>query len=660
MLLFSCTFKSIDKEEAAKNDSIQKYLKLAANDTLDFKLRDKFNNKAFSLVDLSKNDTLTRFYLGNVSANYIKTVQFKKYLNIAKLHFHKSEQARDTLNLAKYYRYKACYFKDKKIYDSTFYCYIKAEKFYKDVNDNSSSAYMQLNKGIVQFIIGDYARSEVSLLKAYSFFKDSDNKDNLYGTLNQLGLVYNELGEYKESIRYHQMALETVFKYKLINAQHQDAVCYNNIGYLYLNQKKYELAAINFELGLKSKNIIDDDVELYALLKSNLAFSKFKLKKYEECRKLLFDALEVCNRLKDKPVMVNIYLYLSKYFNSIGLNDEAIKYCNKALDQAKINKLNLDTLLVLKHAIVINRNKSEKYIEDYFRIFNEIQLQGRKSKERFDKIQFETYEITKEKETAIKQKWIISIIAGLIVLIIIFLLIIYWQRSKHKELELLQSQQKANEEIYDLMLSQKNNEERVREQEKKRIALELHDGVMNRLVSTRLNLGVLSHNNDLKTIEKCIIEIDGIYNIEQEIRNIAHDLNYEVFTDNNSFISIINDFIITQNNITNTNYILEMDESIEWKFISSSIKMNLYRIIQEASHNINKFAEAKNAIISFVIDKNDVCLSIIDNGKGFNPKTNFNGIGLKNIKQRVSSIHGKFIIQSVKNKKTSLIIIFPV
>ena len=59
--LYGCTSKTIDKDVQANNDSIKKYLDLAGNDTLDAKLRNKYNDKAFSLVDLSKNDTLTRF-----------------------------------------------------------------------------------------------------------------------------------------------------------------------------------------------------------------------------------------------------------------------------------------------------------------------------------------------------------------------------------------------------------------------------------------------------------------------------------------------------------------------------------------------------------------------------------------------------------------------
>ena len=149
--LYGCTPKTVDKDAQARNDSIQKYLDLAGNDTIDIKLRNNYNKKAFSLVDLSKNDTLTRFYLNSLSFNYMKTKNEKGLRNIGKILFEKSSVAKDTLNLARYYRYKAGYFKKTFIYDSSYYYYLKAEKFYKKTNDQYGLAIVYKNKSQIQF-----------------------------------------------------------------------------------------------------------------------------------------------------------------------------------------------------------------------------------------------------------------------------------------------------------------------------------------------------------------------------------------------------------------------------------------------------------------------------------------------------------------------------
>src|SRR5690606_36066512 len=89
--------------------------------------------------------------------------------------------------------------------------------------------------------------------------------------------------------------------------------------------------------------------------------------------------------------------------------------------------------------------------------------------------------------------------------------------------------------IYHLISEQQNNISHGRQEEKKRIARELHDGVMNRLASTRLNLFILNKKRDDETIDKCLSLIDNIQDIEKEIRQVAHDLDSEIFSGNKSF-----------------------------------------------------------------------------------------------------------------------------
>ena len=73
IVLNSCTTKTADKTTSANHDSIQKYLALAGNDTLDYEKRIKYNDKALSFMDLEKNDSLTRENLNKVVCNYSNT-----------------------------------------------------------------------------------------------------------------------------------------------------------------------------------------------------------------------------------------------------------------------------------------------------------------------------------------------------------------------------------------------------------------------------------------------------------------------------------------------------------------------------------------------------------------------------------------------------------
>lgn len=660
--LCSCTSKTIDKEAAATNDSIRKYLGLAGNKILDSIHRNKYNYKAFLLMDLSKNDTLTRFYINTISYNYLDTKHWRDFKETQKILFDKSIIVKDTLNLARYYRYKGGYFKENRIYDSAYYYYIKAARFYKKTNDQYGLAVANKNKCQMQFRFDDYTGADLTAQSAYNYFKNTNFKQFEFDVLITLGNSNHNLRNYKKAIEAFKKAMFLVEKYNLKQkTMSLKATCLNNIGNAYREQKKFGLAMHYLNLALKEKDLINEDPVIYGYLLNNLSYCKLQLKDYSGFPNLLFKSIDLLNYEDDgiKETTVS-YVYLSNYYHVLNDSLKAQLYADKALKIAKKFKSPYYFLTALSNAGSVNSKKAPQYIKEYHEKNDSLQFIERNARNQYYKIQLETDEITQEKDKAINQRWIVTAIAAVVILFVLLLLVITRQRAKQKELQLQQEQQKANEDIYDLMLVQKNKEELARQSEKKRIALELHDGVMNRLASTRLNLNVLTHKNDTETIKKCLTHITGIYEIEKEIRNIAHDLTLVSFTGiDNSFVTLLNDFIKTQNETASAVYNLEMDETINWEKIPSALKMNLFRIIQEASHNINKFAQAENATISFLLDESNICLLITDNGRGFDAEAINEGIGLKNIKQRVEALKGKLVIQSIRNKSTAINISIP-
>lgn len=657
--LGSCTSKTTNEAHSATNDSIKKYLDLAGDERIDFKLRNEYNDKALSYVNLEKNDTLVRFYLSSISFNYMNLKNGQELRRIGKIHYEKSKDANDTLNLARYYRYKAGYLKKTFVYDSSFYYYIKAEKLYKRTDDFLGLGIIQINKGIVQTDAFDYLGAEITLFKAYYTFKKIKNNERLCGVLNQLGLIYIQLNEFDKAQKHFDEAFKRINNCNTKNKENSKAIVLGNIGFLYKKQGKYNDAIKKYENTLKEIVNIKNHPVIYSDIIDNLGDCKLMKGDYNEVPILLFESLKVRKLIKDPTRIMYSLIHLSQYYDIKGEKVLAEKYAKEALSMAKISKDKLDYLLALDLICGLDEKYIPKFFREYVDINEKFQIDERKSRNNFARIAYETDEIAQEKDKAISQKWITVGISGFIILIIALLLIITRQRTKQKELQLLQSQQKANEEIYDLMLSQKSIEEEARQNEKKRIAIELHDGVMNKLASTRLNLDVLHHKRDAQTIKECLGHIKEIYKIEQEIRNISHDLSIDIFKSNNSFKGLIEDFLNTQNKTYTTYFKLEMEDAIKWENISGSIKMNLFRIIQEASHNINKFANAKNAVITFIIDTNNLCLSVTDDGQGFDVESQTEGIGLKNIKQRVESLNGKCIIQSINKHSTSINIAIP-
>lgn len=273
---------------------------------------------------------------------------------------------------------------------------------------------------------------------------------------------------------------------------------------------------------------------------------------------------------------------------------------------------------------------------------------------KFTRIEYETDEIIHEKELLVKQQQLLIIISLGIIALVVLTYIIFRQKAKQKELLMLQEQQKSNEEVYQMMIHQNHLVGEGRTLEKNRISLDLHDGVLSTLAAIRFNLYTLNSNTDAKTIQKCLLHVDELKSVEKEIRTIAHDLKSDVFVQKESFLLILETFIEEQNTISKCQCQLEIDSGIQWEKVPQTIKINCYRIIQEAVYNSQKYAEAKNIIISFRVRQKNLELSIQDDGIGFNADLKRKGIGLENMKIRVKAMSGLIKIQSFPQKGTQI------
>lgn len=665
LLFFILLFLSCDKNTKVNNsevqtsDSVSYYINLNNKKSTSKSLKLTRINKAYLFVKKGDNSVLNRDNLSKIIFEYYNLNNFNKLKEGSFILMEKSKLVKDSLSLAKAYRYLGGYYKLSKILDSSFIYYSKAEKLYKILNDESNLANILLNKGIVQFKAGDYLGSELSLSRAYAIYKNSYEYEKLYDTLNQLGLVYNELKEYDKAIFYHTKALETVKKFIEKNEQAK-AVCYNNLGYLFIKQKKYSDAVNYFELGLKDNNIKDEDPDLYSLLIDNLAYSRLESDNYNDVQQLLFSALKIRERFKNYTGIVGSNIHISEYYEKTGNNALSIDYAKKAVNVAKKAKLPAIVVLALKQASVVDIKNASKYSEDYIRISDSLQIAERNSKDRFNRIRLETDEIIQEKDVLENRNRTLLYVFVITFVLVSLLFVVRAQRARTRELLFKQTQQKANEEIFNLMMSQQSIIDESRNKEKKRLAQDLHDGVLGRMFGLRLNLDSLNSSSDGDAVQKRHELLNELKTIEQDIREISHDLNREKLVLINNFVSIVHNLLEEQKSLHQANVEYQIETKIDWDKIGNAIKINLYRILQEGLQNINKYANAKNIEVDISGDKENVYLKIQDDGIGFDVNKKSKGIGMQNMISRTHDCHGIIDINSKKGEGTRIIITVPI
>lgn len=186
------------------------------------------------------------------------------------------------------------------------------------------------------------------------------------------------------------------------------------------------------------------------------------------------------------------------------------------------------------------------------------------------------------------------------------------------------------------------------EEERSRLARELHDGLGGLLGSIRIgafNKLKLDNTNQAWLDSQLSEAID-------DLRNIAHDL-MPVNLPEKGLVAIL-EKTVARWNLSNE-FITHLDCTINNRY-PLAVEAGLYRIVSELIYNVKKHANATEVYISLWEEKNNQTITLLveDNGKGFMPNLS-EGIGLKNIRYRVEYLSGKILIDS-NSKGTSIVI----
>ncbi|MGV8947186.1 MAG: tetratricopeptide repeat-containing sensor histidine kinase [Lutibacter sp.] len=647
---------NLNNSNLGKADSIFVWIQQSKNKSFDLEYRKECLLKAYYYNnqnnDSIKNNNLLKIAFEAYNLN--DTILFKK-TNLEA--FILSKKLFDNFGIADTHWNFGNYYSDREIMDSAYYYYSKAYNNFEVIDHQYFAGKMLYNMAIIQKNIKDYTGSEILAFQAISIFKKLNKNENLYLCYNLLGTIFNQIQEYDKAIMYHNIAIELSEKTEKKGTKRE--ISLNNLGMVYQELDSNKMAIVYFNKALENDNLINENINLYARLIDNRAYTKFLAGDTINVLQDYNTSLHIRDSINYISGIITSKLHLAKYYAKYLDTPKAISNATEANILAKTANGNRDVLVSLLLLSQLDANNASTYFKNYVTLSDSLQIQERQIRNKFTRIRFETDEYIAENEKISQQKLLISIGSAVALLILSLLYFIRVQRTKNKELHYEKEQQKANEEIYSLMLKQQSTLEEGRLKERQRISEDLHDGVLGKIFGTRLALGFLNIKGDSDTITKHKFYVDDLQNIEKEIRTISHELKNEILSSQTDFIKIVENLLINQSEIGNFKFEI-INTKVGWDKIDDRIKINVYRIIQEAIQNIHKYSKAKNVKIEFDLIKDSIFLYIIDDGVGFDVNLRSKGIGLRNMKSRVQKLNGTFDLKSVKNKGTTVSISIPI
>ncbi len=189
----------------------------------------------------------------------------------------------------------------------------------------------------------------------------------------------------------------------------------------------------------------------------------------------------------------------------------------------------------------------------------------------------------------------------------------------------------------------------VQEEENRHISRELHDGIIQILISIKYSIEATSLFLKKQQVEKPVPLTQAEENLGfaiQEVRRISHHMHPQILDElglSSAIEALVNDFS------KQTSINVAVNKPSLRKLLPDFINTTLYRVVQESLTNIRKHAKANNVCIDLSIESKWLTLIIKDDGIGFDIDTQINstnGIGLRNLAERVEYHMGHFDISS--------------
>jgi len=249
---------------------------------------------------------------------------------------------------------------------------------------------------------------------------------------------------------------------------------------------------------------------------------------------------------------------------------------------------------------------------------------------------------------------IFYIFLGFLLMAIVIIVFFFKSRKKiiEKELEKKNLELSYQKELLRAVII-------TQEEERKRIAQDLHDDISSKLNIVSLNTHLLKtpnlSENEVKDITENIISLTT--KALDSSRTIAHNLLPPVL-DKFGFHAAIDELSLEYRTIKSV--VVNYKNETKNEMFSNEVQLHLFRILQELMNNSIKHGKASE--ISILVSKKAATNILVytDNGIGFELEKlkNKSGLGIKNIESRVGFINGKMILKTSKNEGIYVMITF--
>lgn len=531
------------------------------------------------------------------------------------------------------------------------------------------AADFHINLGTAHQQLGNSDKALQNYLAAYEYYKKSGQLNNLSKVLNNIGIIYRNQNKYDRAEAIYRESIQ-------IKLQQNDslglAAGYQNLASLLSQTQRMDeaIATIRQSLNLYTQLKREEDV---AGCHSLLGQIYFNFNRLQEARSELQKALDGFKGHKNVDYAATTYHLLGILAAREQNHPAAQRYLQAGLTIArefgqKKRLMEILPALSKTESALGNYAAALTHLQEAYQLRDSVTEQNRlalmeEMQTKFDVAQKDNELKINQLELRDRTRERNALIAGAVLLGVMALAIFLGLQQRIRANKKIAEQESALQQQQILQLEQESRLNSLKamiegqEQERSRIAADLHDGLGGLLTSVKSHFNALPNpqpEQDLfgKT-NRLIDEACG------EVRRISHNMMPRALSVaglSGALEDLCED--LTKHGLQCQLEILHLDQYP----LPPALELSLYRILQELSTNAVKHAQATHLLMQLIGDKEQLTVILEDNGCGFDVAKSMTqkGLGLSSIHSRVQYLQGTIEWDSVPQQGTQVTIQVPI
>ncbi len=507
--------------------------------------------------------------------------------------------------------------------------------------------------------LNEYKKSIDYLLKAITVFEKLNKYPNLVSSYYNLGNSYKEMDEFEKQKECGEKAL---FYAKKTGDKKDLFVANLMIAFAYTMMNQFKEAKIYIN---ETKKYYDENNAFESVLSFHLisGLINMNLNELDEANYNFNESLKIAEKWKHTFSIIQSKMQLGRVLTlqkKFAEAEKVLKATETEIAKTKENSQN-DVLLDYMSRLYEESGNFEKALQ-YYKSYKQLKDSTTSSENKNYISSLETkFQVHKQEAQILVQNEKLRqrrIIIGILIISLMGILLTTFIYTRYFRQKQIIQQQRINQLETEKNLTATSSVLKGEEQERTRLAKDLHDGLGGMLSGIKYTLNHMKGNlimtaENAQAFERSIDMLDSSI---KEMRRVAHNMMPEALV-KFGLDTALKDFCsdINQSGIMKISY---LSYGMEQNEIEQTKSITIYRIVQELVNNALKHSAAKETIVQLSLSEGNLAVTVEDDGKGFDI-TNLDksrGIGWSNIKNRVAFLNGKIDINSNAGSGTSILI----